>query len=229
MIMRMKTGLLQPIIKKVLVILPFYLFAFLPLTAQTFTQRIQKNSAGEGTITIHQDTAIDELVNGPVPTPKPISAPKKMTPTPVKTAVKAKETTTAVKEKETTAVKAKETTVAPVKEALVSQSQQNQQEADTTLITPKRVFKTVGYRVQVMAGGNTRRDRQRAEQAGRSLRTLFPGEEVYVHFYSPRWICRLGNYRTYEEAHEKMLEVRKLGYDAATVVKGKITVTESIK
>ena len=210
--MRMKTGLLQPIIKKVLVILPFYLFTFLPLTAQTFTQRIQKNSAGEGTITIHQDTAIDELVNGPVPTPKPISAPKKMTPTPVKTAVKAKETT-----------------VAPVKEAMVSQSQQNQQEADTTLITPKRVFKTVGYRVQVMAGGNTRRDRQRAEQAGRSLRTLFPGEEVYVHFYSPRWICRLGNYRTYEEAHEKMLEVRKLGYDAATVVKGKITVTESIK
>ena len=208
----MKTGLLQPIIKKVLVILPFYLFTFLPLTAQTFTQRIQKNSAGEGTITIHQDTTIDELVNGPVPTPKPISAPKKMTPTPVKTAVKAKETT-----------------VAPVKEAMVSQSQQNQQEADTTLITPKRVFKTVGYRVQVMAGGNTRRDRQRAEQAGRSLRTLFPGEEVYVHFYSPRWICRLGNYRTYEEAHEKMLEVRKLGYDAATVVKGKITVTESIK
>ena len=210
--MRMKTGLLQPIIKKVLVILPFYLFTFLPLTAQTFTQRIQKTTAGEGTITIHQDTAIDELVNGPVPTPKPISAPKKMTPTPVKTAVKAKETT-----------------VAPVKEAMVSQSQQNQQEADTTLITPKRVFKTVGYRVQVMAGGNTRRDRQRAEQAGRSLRTLFPGEEVYVHFYSPRWICRLGNYRTYEEAHEKMLEVRKLGYDAATVVKGKITVTESIK
>ena len=210
--MRMKTGLLQSIIKKVIVILPFYLFTFLPLTAQTFTQRIQKTTAGEGTITIHQDTAIDELVNGPVPTPNPISAPKKMTPTPVKTAVKAKETT-----------------VAPVKEAMVSQSQQNQQEADTTLITPKRVFKTVGYRVQVMAGGNTRRDRQRAEQAGRSLRTLFPGEEVYVHFYSPRWICRLGNYRTYEEAHEKMLEVRKLGYDAATVVKGKITVTESIK
>ena len=177
--MRMKTGLLQSIIKKVIVILPFYLFTFLPLTAQTFTQRIQKTTAGEGTITIHQDTAIDELVNGPVSPAKPAPAPKT--------------------------------------------------ETDSTQITPKRVFKTVGYRVQVLAGGNTRQDRQRAEQAGRSLRTLFPGEEVYVHFYSPRWICRLGNYRTYEEAHEKMLEVRKLGYDAATVVKGKITVTESIK
>ena len=209
--MRMKTGLLQPIIKKVLVILPFYLFTFLPLTAQTFTQRIQKTTAGEGTITIHQDTAIDELVNGlaSVAT-KPTTTPKKTTTAPVKTTV----------------TKVKETPVAQVKDTTVSHSQQ---EVDTTQITPKRVFKTVGYRVQVLAGGNTRQDRQRAEQAGRSLRTLFPGEEVYVHFYSPRWICRLGNYRTYEEAHEKMLEVRKLGYDAATVVKGKITVTESIK
>ena len=47
-----------------------------------------------------------------------------------------------------------------------------------------------------------------------------------MHFYSPRWICRLGNYRTYEEAHEKMLEVRKMGYDAATIVKGKITLSQ---
>ena len=39
----------------------------------------------------------------------------------------------------------------------------------------------------------------------------------------------MGNYRTYEEAHEKMLEVRKLGYSTATIVKGKITVTEEIK
>ena len=90
--MRMKTGLLQSIIKKVIVILPFYLFTFLPLTAQTFTQRIQKTTAGEGTITIHQDTAIDELVNGPVSSAKPAPAPKKTTPAPVKPATKAKDT-----------------------------------------------------------------------------------------------------------------------------------------
>ena len=87
----MKTRLLQPIIKKVLVILPFYLFTFLPLTAQTYTQRIQKNSAGEGTVTIHQDTAIDELVNGPShPAKKPTKPAAKPTEqhlsTPVKTA-----------------------------------------------------------------------------------------------------------------------------------------------
>ena len=207
----MKTLQYQHIVKKVFIILPFYLFTILPLYSQTFTQRIQKTTAGEGTITIHQDTAIDELVNGPVSPAKPAPAPKKTTPAPVKPATKAKDTP-----------------VTQIKDTTVSHSQQ-ETETDSTQITPKRVFKTVGYRVQVLAGGNTRQDRQRAEQAGRSLRTLFPGEEVYVHFYSPRWICRLGNYRTYEEAHEKMLEVRKLGYDAATVVKGKITVTESIK
>lgn len=211
----MKTLRYKHIVKRVFIIIPFYLFTFLPLYSQTFTQRIQKTATGEGTITIHQDTTIDELVNGSAPTAKVTSTPKKTTP------ATAKSTT-----------KAKETPVAQIKETTVShsqQDQQDQQDTDTTSITPKRVFKTVGYRVQVLAGGNTRQDRQRAEQAGRSLRTLFPGEEVYVHFYSPRWICRLGNYRTYEEAHEKMLEVRKLGYDAATVVKGKITVTESIK
>ena len=204
--MRMKTGLLQSIIKKVIVILPFYLFTFLPLTAQTFTQRIQKTTAGEGTITIHQDTAIDELVNGPVSPAKPAPAPKKTTPAPAKPVTKAKDTP-----------------VTQIKDTTVSHSQQ-ETETDSTQITPKRVFKTVGYRVQVLAGGNTRQDRQRAEQAGRSLRTLFPGEEVYVHFYSPRWICRLGNYRTYEEADEVLRSVKKMGYDSAIIVKGKITV-----
>ena len=52
------------IIKKVLVFLPFYLFTFLPLHAQTYTQCIQKTTQGQGTVTIHQDEAIDELVNG---------------------------------------------------------------------------------------------------------------------------------------------------------------------
>jgi hypothetical protein len=46
-------------------VLPFCLFTLLPLSAQTFTQRLQKSGRGEGTITIHQSQAIDNLVNGP--------------------------------------------------------------------------------------------------------------------------------------------------------------------
>ena len=206
--MRMNRRLLQPIMKKVLFIVPLYLFTFLPLHSQTFTQRIQKTAAGEGTVTIHQDQAIDDLVNAPIATKKPKpngNKPRTTTNTPSPTP-----------STQHTAPSAQRST----------SNDTTQVEADSLDATPKHVFKTIGYRVQVLAGGNTRQDRQRAEQAGRSLRILFPGEEVYVHFYSPRWICRLGNYRTYEEAHEKMLEVRKLGYNSATIVKGKITVTE---
>ena len=99
-------------------------------------------------------------------------------------------------------------------------------ENDTTTIPigPRHGFKTTGYRVQAFAGGNTRRDRQKAEHTGNVMRQLFPGEDVYVRFYSPRWVCRVGNYLTYEEAHEKMIAIRKLGYESATIVKGKIIV-----
>ena len=34
----------------------------------------------------------------------------------------------------------------------------------------------------------------------------------------------MGNYRTYEEAHEMLSRVKQLGYQSAIVVKGKITV-----
>ena len=67
--------------KRVCIILPFYLFTFLPSFAQTFTQRLQKQTKGGGIVTLHQDKAIDELVNGP----KAIAVPR---PTTVKPAIK---------------------------------------------------------------------------------------------------------------------------------------------
>ena len=87
-----------------------------------------------------------------------------------------------------------------------------------------RGYKVSGYRVQAFAGGNSRKDRLQAEQIGNEIKSHFAGVPVYVHFYSPRWICRVGNYRTYEEAHQMLLSLRKLGYTQATIVKGKITV-----
>ena len=56
--------------------------------------------------------------------------------------------------------------------------------------------KISGYRVQAFAGGNTRDDKQRAQQIGNAIKMKHPDQPVYVHFYSPRWICRVGNYRT---------------------------------
>ena len=64
------------------------------------------------------------------------------------------------------------------------------------------------------------------EKTRNSIKSHYPNVPVYVHFYSPRWICRVGNYRTYEEAHQMLVSLRNLGFDQATIVKGKITVRE---
>ncbi len=43
-------------------------------------------------------------------------------------------------------------------------------------------------------------------------------------FYSPRWICRVGNFRSYEEASHILKQLKKLGFKEACIVSGKITV-----
>jgi hypothetical protein len=194
-------------------VLPLYLLTLLPLSAQTFTQRIQQTKQGEGTVTIHQDPAIDELVNGPQPsqqqtTPRP-ATPKKED-----------------KPNSGDAPKGNSTHKSDTPKSDTTETGKPVQTVDTTTVAvPQgRPFKTTGYRVQVFAGGNTRKDRQKAERTGNNLRQLFPGEDVYVRFYSPRWVCRVGNYLSYEEAHEKLLLIRKMGYETATIVKGKIIV-----
>ena len=84
--------------------------------------------------------------------------------------------------------------------------------------------KTTGYRIQVYSGGNSRKDRQNAENTGRALKQRFPSVPVYVHFYSPRWICRMGNFRTYQEAESLLKEIKSMGYSQACIVKGVISV-----
>lgn len=162
--------------------------------AQTFTQRIQKKVAGQGTVVIHQDSTIERLVNT-APLGIKSSQPTATTPS-------------------------AQTTTAPKTPTTVIQTD--------TIDTSKKVMrggaKVNGYRVQAFAGGNSRTDRQQAERIGNDIKSHFGGVPVYVHFYSPRWICRVGNYRTYEEAHQMLVSLRKLGYTQATIVKGKITV-----
>ena len=93
---------------------------------------------------------------------------------------------------------------------------------DTNVVGPAR--KVIGFRVQAFAGNNSRVSRDKAKSIGERLKTEFPGHAVYVHFYSPRWICRMGNYKTKEEAEIMLQKVKDLGYTRACLVKGKITV-----
>ena len=95
---------------------------------------------------------------------------------------------------------------------------------DTSKKVMRRSYKVNGYRVQVFAGGNSRADKQKAQQAGNAVKRAMPDQPVYVHFYSPRWICRVGNYRSYQEANRVLMQVKKLGYRQACIVSGKINV-----
>ena len=172
--------------------------------AQTasFTQRLQQQRAGEGTVTVTHAKEIDDLVNFPPKEARPSQASRPSQPTQASQASLPKDS------------------------AITSRQQPVIVTPDST-DTRKKVmkgYKVNGYRVQVFAGGNSRNDRIKAEAAGSEIKGLFPNEPVYVHFYSPRWVCRIGNYRTYEEAHEVLLSVKKLGYQSAIIVKGKITV-----
>ena len=81
-----------------------------------------------------------------------------------------------------------------------------------------------GYRIQVYAGGNTRADRAKAQEMGALVKTKFPGHPVYVHFYSPRWCCRFGNFRNQEAATKLLKQVKKDGFKNACVIKTAITV-----
>ena len=84
------------------------------------------------------------------------------------------------------------------KEKVAPKDNESVVEIPDTIDMHKKVmkgYKINGYRVQVFAGGNSRNDRLKAERAGENIKSAMPGIPVYVHFYSPRWICRIGNYR----------------------------------
>ena len=95
---------------------------------------------------------------------------------------------------------------------------------DTSRKVMRNARKVDGYRVQVYAGGNTRADKNKAYEAGTAMKSSFPDEPIYVHFYTPKWKCLMGNYRSYSDAAVFLKKVKALGYSQACIVKGKITV-----
>ena len=176
--------------------------------AQTFTQRLQRQpAAGQGSVTIHQSDSIDQLVNSAMLTTKSSTT---TTSTPRTTATQGNAGT--------------KTTTTTVRTATAKTERQQEIVPDTLPKMIRGGHKVMGYRVQAFAGGNSRKDRQQAEQVRNSIKSHYPNVPVYVHFYSPRWICRVGNYRTYEEAHQMLVSLRELGFSQATIVKGKITI-----
>ena len=198
--------------KRLLIILTLCVGCIIAADAQsTFTQRLQQSNQGEGKVTVKQSQEIDDLINGSAK-----ATTSSQTTTPRKQQENDKDQTATKQEKKDNLPSIVQSTKRDTTD--ISDS------ADDNHKKVMRGQKVNGYRVQVFAGGNSRNDRIKAERIGNEVKSLFPGVPVYVHFYSPRWICRMGNYRTYEEAHDVLNQVKNLGYQSAIIVKGKITV-----
>ena len=181
--------------------------------AQTFLDRLKKPTKDKAVVTITQEAAIDKLVNGDNATNATIGTRK------APTSNTKKENATS----NTATSNATSNTATPSSNTSASHVSSTE-EPDMTKKVMKNSYKVTGYRVQAFAGGNTRNDRRTAETVGNNIKRRFPEQPIYVHFYSPRWICRVGNFRTYEEAHAMLLEIREMGYKQASIVKGKISV-----
>ena len=217
------------IVNKVLMLLPLCLFTFLPfsLSAQTFTQRIQNKGTASGTIVIHQSDSIDQLVNSAKLGPTSTSSSSQATSSSSQTTNSSSQTTNSSSQATSSSSQTTNTTNVASETTPTNTDYRLEEETAEQPTTTKKVmrgYKVNGYRVQAFAGGNSRKDRQQAERIGNEIKAQFNNVPVYVHFYSPRWICRVGNFRTYEEAHQMLIGLRKMGFSQATIVKGKITV-----
>lgn len=172
----------------------FGLLLTLPVSAQDFMDRLERVENGKGRVVVHQDPAIERLVNG---------SPEKKA---------GQQTDRAVQ--------------SPVLKKNDPDSSTSIVKSDTT--SPKvyrSKYTTVGYRIQVYSGGNSRAAREQAMRKGNLVKKYFSGIPVYTHFYSPRWTCRIGDFRSYDEASRALSELKSTGaFGEAVIVKCKIQV-----
>ena len=89
----------------------------------------------------------------------------------------------------------------------------------------KKELKRQGYRVQVYAGNNTSRSRNEAQEVANKVKQHFQDAQVYAYFISPRWLCRVGNYPSIEEADAMMRQLKATGvFKEVSIVRDQITI-----
>lgn len=92
--------------------------------------------------------------------------------------------------------------------------------------TEGKVLKTSGYRVQVYAGNNSRAAKEEAAHIASQVKDYFPDLAIYTRFSNPRWICRVGDYRSIEEADAMMRKLKSTGvFKEVSIVKEQINIS----
>ena len=72
-------------------------------------------------------------------------------------------------------------------------------------------YKGQGYRIQIYTGNNSHNDKMKAYAIGETCQKKFPMLSVYPRFINPRWVCRVGDFRTHEDAQEYAKKIRASG------------------
>ena len=91
--------------------------------------------------------------------------------------------------------------------------------------TEPKVLKMRGYRVQVYAGNNSRIARKEANEVANQVKQEFPDLSVYAFFLPPRWLCRVGDYKSIEEADATMRRLKTSGkFKEVSIVREQINI-----
>lgn len=195
--------------------------------AQTknFIGNLRKVENGKGMVTVVQSQEITDLVNGKTQEEHQATQPSTIVlqqPTTEQHTKPAPQHSNTPSTPQTSTPK--QTAQKPSTTQPAEPSTTDEPVVDTRKKVMRNSYKTKGYRVQIYSGGNSRMDRMKAETAGATMKSNFPNEPIYVHFYSPSWKCRMGNYKSLDEARRILKQVKALGYPQACIVKGQISV-----
>lgn len=88
-------------------------------------------------------------------------------------------------------------------------------------------LKASGFRIQVFAGNNSRRAHELAQEYAEKVKKYNNDVEVYTLFVSPRWLCRVGDYVSFEEANMMMRQLRATGeFKEAVVVRDEVFIDQ---
>jgi hypothetical protein len=173
---------------------------------------LERNVPGEGKVTIHQDESITNLIgahhtvaakvddnNSSVPK----SSPKSSTPS---------------------SNEGKTVKIESGSQAVILDLDDEEEVVKKT--APKKVIKVTGYRVQVYAGNNTRTAKMEAQKVAYQVSDYFPDVPVYTFFFTPRWLCRVGDFRSMEEAYSMLRKLKATHvFHEVSIVKDRVNVS----
>lgn len=207
--------------KRVIVILAVLVQA-MSLSAQSFLWHLKKEEIGKGSIVIKQEKALDFLIDNRAPEIK-LNIDTLPAIDTIDVSMKVDVTPKRRLRYDTLKTRPVKPTL-PTRRSMIARADSSYFNGNTAKKIMTNVKKVDGYRIQLFAGGNTREDRQKAEAIGKRAKSLFPNQPIYTHFYSPRWVCRMGNYENILDAQAALRKARQAGMKEACLIKGKITV-----